>query len=713
VGPGAAPAPVRTAPPPPAGGGGGRPHVEDTLPPPASFWVERVPGLTDDFARGLDISPILSVEQTGVVFKDANGTVKDVFDILAEAGVNSIRIRVWNDPYFRQWDLEHISEYFSADALTAAGVGESWIGKPYGAGICDVPTVKAIAQRIADSNARTGKKVGMLIDFHYSDFWADPERQTAPKSWMDMDVAARKAAIKAFTLDSLRDFASTGAPITGVQIGNEINHGVAGFDYEEDSDNNGKADAFDMLISASEGVRTFNPNTKVVVHYTDPQELDGHYNRVQALIAAGVDFDVLGTSFYTPGHGIIPQLRTELAKVQALGYGVMVVETGAGGDQDGGGISHSPQNEWAYPSSWQGQAQNIRDTIAALVDMGATGYYIWNPISLNASDRTWTVAKFEDIGYPSFTKYVAAYDPNSRTLETGSWGLIGGIGSSSFFSNGTGPLPFGMAFPSLSVFKYLVTGSIGDYPMFMTNTATLIQYADLQSAPNKKALMPSTAKVTYTSGKKADALVSWRDVGETITEGWTTTTYHGMNDVTEIGEYIVIGDALVDGIALTVTCAVSVRPAQNYVINPGFEDADWTENWTVQKSPDNVARAERWTSNVHGGSFGFTFENGEAQLNVTVTQRINLEAGTYHLSVYAMGANAGVASGHSFTLFVAKDGGEDINSTTMSLIGWPNFIHPSVDFTLDAPATLAVGVRIVAPNGGMWGTLDDFMLWKE
>ena len=723
----------------------------------SNIWVDKVPGLTDDFLRGMDISEIAAVQQTGVIFRDSSGIPKDVFDILGEAGVNAIRIRVWNDPFFRQWDLNRVDgdpsndpvDYdvnlagdlvangtFTAAQIAGAGVNETWLGMPYGAGVCSPGVVKAIARQIAESNKRTGKNIRMLIDFHYSDFWADPERQLTPKDWIGTNADTRAVKIREFTRDSLLDFASTGVTIAGVQIGNEINHGVAGFhgydNDENDYDGDGLADAYEMLKAASEGVRQFNSasgqKADVVIHFTDPHELDGHYKRVMGLLDAGVDFDTLGTSFYTPNHGLIPDLARELAKVQAINYmgrklKTMVVETGGSGSQTGDKETGASVNEWSYSTSWQGQALNIRNTINELVKMGASGYFTWSSINLNGGALT-AYEQCASAGLSAFQKYCAIYDPNGRNSLTSN-SVPSGPGSSGYFSNGTGTLPFGMAFPSLNVFKYMVTGSVNDkedYPMHLINTKVIIIF---QNIDQKMNAMPQKVNVVFASGTVGEVPIVWRETGVTLppSSPWgQPTVYHGMNDVTTIGDYSVIGDMVVNGKQLSVFCAVTVQPDVNYALNPGFEDPGQTggesaAHWTFVNALAGGVGADalhcgRATPNPHSGDFGCVFEDQNSALDMTAYQIVRLEPGTYHFLGYIQGS--GTSNRVTFFAQSADDGGTAVNASAVTATtGWVQWKRPVVDFTVSAATDIKIGYRVECPGSNNWGTADDFILYKD
>jgi arabinogalactan endo-1,4-beta-galactosidase len=125
--------------------------AEEDGPVEAGIVVEKVENLPADFINGVDVSSVLSLEESGVVFRDAAGEPADLFDVLADSGVTDVRVRVWNDPF----DVD---------------------GNGYGGGDVDVDRAVEIGERATDAG------LGVLVDFHYSDFWADPAKQKAPKA---------------------------------------------------------------------------------------------------------------------------------------------------------------------------------------------------------------------------------------------------------------------------------------------------------------------------------------------------------------------------------------------------------------------------------------------------------------------------------------------------------------------------------------------------
>ena len=232
-------------------------------PEESDIFVQPVADISDDFIRGMDASAVLSVENSGAVYYGYDGKEQDVFETLAQSGVNYIRLRVWNDPYDEN-------------------------GNGYGGGNNDLTTAMKLGVRAA----RYGMKV--CIDFHYSDFWADPKRQHAPKAWEGMIVDEKSDALYDYTTESLGKLLDAGVDVGMVQIGNEINNGMSG---ETDVDA-----VMQLLNSGSKAVRevaeSYGKDIKVAVHYTNIEDNDQIDTMAANLKDAGVDYDMFGLSFY-------------------------------------------------------------------------------------------------------------------------------------------------------------------------------------------------------------------------------------------------------------------------------------------------------------------------------------------------------------------------------------------------------------------------------
>ena len=138
------------------------------------------------FVKGMDLSTLLELEKCGARYY-VDGTEMDILDIMKKYDVDTIRIRLWNDPWSEN-------------------------GESYGAGENDLKTTLAIAKKVTDAG------LGVLLNFHYSDFWADPGRQIKPKAWKDYSVEQLEQAVYDFTVDTMKVFKENGINTTMVQV---------------------------------------------------------------------------------------------------------------------------------------------------------------------------------------------------------------------------------------------------------------------------------------------------------------------------------------------------------------------------------------------------------------------------------------------------------------------------------------------------------------
>ncbi len=262
-------------------------------PEESTVYVEPVDGISDDFYRGMDVSAVLALENSGVKYYNFDGEEQDVFMTLAQAGVNYIRLRVWNDPYDEN-------------------------GNGYGGGNNDVATAITLGQRAT----QYGMKV--CIDFHYSDFWADPKKQFVPKAWEGMDIEEKSDALYNFTLENLTQILDAGVDVGMVQVGNEINNGMCG---ETDASNVRK-----LLASGSKAVRdaatASGKDILVAVHYTNIDDMKKLDTLLTGLQVKEIDYDIVGLSFYPYWHGTMEDLKNAIIHVRdTYGQKVYVAET--------------------------------------------------------------------------------------------------------------------------------------------------------------------------------------------------------------------------------------------------------------------------------------------------------------------------------------------------------------------------------------------------
>ncbi len=380
-----------------------------------------------DFIKGMDISSIVALEKSGVKFYDDNGE-EDIFKILADHGVNYIRVRVWNDP-------------FDSD------------GNGYGGGNNDIGKACEIGRRAA----KYGMK--LLVDFHYSDFWADPGKQKAPKAWEGFSIDKKVEAVKSFTYNSLIEIKNAGADIGMVQVGNETTLGICG---ENEWENMAR-----LFNAGASAVRELDEKILVAIHFTNPEKTDFIKSLADFLGDYKVDYDVFATSYYPYWHGSLDNL-TEVLNYVSVKYGkyAMVAETSYANtldDTDGHdntvrvGSNDSGENLlWEF--SVQGQADAVSAVMNAVnnvEDGRGLGVFYWEGAWITVGDTSGkdggefdetlenNKSLWESFGSGWAASYASEYDPD----DAGKWYGGSAVDNQAFFDSK------GKALPSLDVFK--------------------------------------------------------------------------------------------------------------------------------------------------------------------------------------------------------------------------------------------------------------------
>ena len=378
-------------------------------------WQTPIAGLPDDFIFGMDASSVLAEENSGVIYYDYDGNEADVFKTLAESGINYIRLRVWNDPYDEN-------------------------GNGYGGGNCDVPTAIELGKRATTY----GMKV--CIDFHYSDFWADPKRQNAPKAWAEMDLDQKSEALYEFTKDSLIRLLDASVDVGMIQIGNEINYGLAG---ETKLDN-----IVTLLKSGSAAIRdvsaAYGKEIKIVVHYTRITKKGEVLDTIAKLVEKELDFDMVGMSYYPFWDGGMDNMARVLELIQErYGKEAFLAETSyAYTFQDGDGSGNNfgaNDGVKGYPVTVSGQATIIRDICKNVNNVGGKGIFYWEgtwiPVGSSASTNS---VLWEQYGSGWASSYASDYDDDAAAYYGGcSWD------NQALFDHTGHPLD------SLMVFRYM------------------------------------------------------------------------------------------------------------------------------------------------------------------------------------------------------------------------------------------------------------------
>ncbi|MFE9169650.1 glycosyl hydrolase 53 family protein [Streptomyces kebangsaanensis] len=298
--------------------------------------------------KGSDISSLAKSEAKGGVYRTGSGSAGDALAILRSAGMNYARLKVWVDP---------------AD------------------GYNNKPRVLAMAKRVKAQGMK------LLVDFHYSDTWADPGKQTKPAAWSGHSYSRLRTDVYNHTYDVLNALKAQGTTADMVQVGNEINGGMLW--------NEGSTDHWTQLAglinSGYDAVKAVSPATLVALHLAEGGDRAGTEWWFDKAVANGVRFDAIGLSYYGYWHGTLSDFQTTIdAAAARYGRPVLLAETSypfrldskdALPDQ----IDTTGKLVPGYPATQAGQAAWLRDVmniVEAVPGNRGLGVFYW--------EATWT-----------------------------------------------------------------------------------------------------------------------------------------------------------------------------------------------------------------------------------------------------------------------------------------------------------------------------------
>lgn len=225
---------------------------------------------------GADISFLPQFEDKGRRYYE-DGIQKDAVKIMADHGFNYIRLRVFVNP-------------------------ENEKGYSPGRGFCGLDHTLGMARRVKDAGMK------LLVNFHYSDYWADPQQQNKPEAWASLDYELLKDSVYHYTLRVLHALEEQGTPADMVQVGNEINHGIL---WPEGHIS--RPDQLAGLLKAGvEGVRAAGRHIPVMMHLALGGQNEEAVFWFDNMIARGLDFEIMGLSYYPRWHGTLDDLDFNL-----------------------------------------------------------------------------------------------------------------------------------------------------------------------------------------------------------------------------------------------------------------------------------------------------------------------------------------------------------------------------------------------------------------
>ncbi|MDE7408565.1 MAG: arabinogalactan endo-1,4-beta-galactosidase [Muribaculaceae bacterium] len=317
---------------------------------------------------GGDISLLPEYEKAGAVYKTEDGTkIAELLPWLHEEGMNAMRVRLFVNP------ADHKAKYPSK----------------YDPNACqDLEYITPLCKRIVDNGFK------LMLDFHYSDTWADPAKQWTPESWRGLTDEQLYQKIYDYTKETLKTLKEAGVTPAFIQPGNEISYGMLW--GTEDAPSSSLKKAFmgsdanwtrfgKLLNQAISACREECPDAKIVLHterVAQPNVLTNFYDQMKKL---NVDYDIIGLSYYPYFHGDMNVLDKALSTLQSRypEKNIMIVETGYSYKWEVPGTTHDFSGKWAY--SEEGQNAFAKDLVATLEKYDRVNGLFWWWMEYNAN----------------------------------------------------------------------------------------------------------------------------------------------------------------------------------------------------------------------------------------------------------------------------------------------------------------------------------------
>jgi arabinogalactan endo-1,4-beta-galactosidase len=305
------------------------------------------PSGTTDFAKGADVSWVTEMEAAGRKFYNSAGTEKECMQLMKDLGMNAIRLRVWVNP------------------------PGNWNN-----------TADVVAKAMRAKNL--GLKI--MIDFHYSDSWADPGQQTKPAAWASQDFNTLKQSLVNHTTSVLNALKTNGITPEWVQVGNETNDGMLWPDGKASTNMNNFAQ---LVIAGYNAVKAVDPAIKVIVHISNGYDNSLFRWIFDGLKNNGAQWDIIGMSLYpspTNWSTLNSQCLTNMNDmVSRYGKDVMVVEVGM---------------SWDQPVACNSFLTDLIAKVKSVTGDHGLGVFYWEP-ECSANWNGYTLGAFDNSGKPT------------------------------------------------------------------------------------------------------------------------------------------------------------------------------------------------------------------------------------------------------------------------------------------------------------------------
>ena len=612
-----------------------------------SLYVKKVDNYKDGFINGMDVSQVISLENSGVKYYNFDGEEEDVLKIFSDNGINYIRVRVWNNPYDRE-------------------------GNGFGGGNCTINTAVELGKRAT----KYGMK--LLVDFHYSDFWADPSKQMCPRAWLGMTIDEKASALYQYTKESLQKLKDANVDVGMVQIGNETNNGLAGETiwYNRTI----------LMKKASEAIREVTPKAKIAVHFANPEKAGSYQNYASKLNYYNLDYDIFASSYYPYWHGSLENLQTVLDEISdTYNKDTLVVETSYAyttkdADSFSNTISDGGSVDKPYPYTIQGQASEIRDIIQTVCNMKrGIGVFYWEGAWISVGDNyEENLSKWEQYGSGWASSYSYIYDPE----DAGKYYGGSAVDNQAFFDAN------GKALESLKVWSLCENGNA------VARKADAIEDTNLIFDLNGEISFPTKVKAVMNDGSKQELDVTWENIDiNTLRNGG-------------VKKYSFTGTAG----GMTANLYISMIE-YNYIKNYSFEDGD--SNWIINdisKRNEELNVEDKSTDSLTGTKHIHFWSSGTDNVEFSVEQNIsNLPKGKYKYSISIMGGDCGDTDIYIYV----KVNGEIIVKKALTINGygnWDSEVTDPFEYTEGAEIVVGIYVKCKGEDNGAWGKIDDALL---
>jgi arabinogalactan endo-1,4-beta-galactosidase len=609
--------------------------TRQNLVPSSGIQVNPIDGLAPDFIMGADVSMLAQIEASGGKYY-VNGNEEDCLQILKDHGINWIRLRIWNDP---------------TDAN----------GKPLGGGNNDLERTVELAKRAG----ALGLKI--LLDFHYSDWWADPGKQNKPKAWEGLDSEQLQQAVYDYTSEVIQALAEADAMPDMVEIGNEVNDGMLWPDgriTRLGSEQVGGFDGFaDLLKQGIQAVRDNDPNNqkqdqrvRIVIHLANGGNNELYRTVFDGLTERAVDFDVIGLSYYPYWHGPLDQLKANMKDIsERYQKDVIIAETAyAYTTEEGDGHSNlfgeGSQISGGYKPTLQGQATAVHDVIEAVAQMPdgrGLGIFYWEPDWIPVAGAGW------------------------KTGEGNAWE------NQAMFDFKGNALPsinvFNLVFP-ITGRPYVPATMLGIYPI------------DIKTHLHEEPVLPATVQADFSDDSIRNVAVTWEPIKSVKLDYNGTFSLNGT----------------VDGTDLLAVASILVSGEKSLVENPGYESGDFTA-WVVDGDAGAVNISSE-AQNIYDGIYALHYWSNDP-FTFTLTQKISgLENGSYSLSAWIQGGGGE----DGIQLFAVGYGGEPL-TVDIENTGWQQWKNPTIPNIQVTTGECTIGLKVIA-QAGNWAFFDDVYL---